>query len=61
MARNNNGLFVGVAAVGDWSLMVEYSGFVGVTASVMPPVWRGRTVVSHFKDISAMDRTVPAP
>ncbi|MEW1831878.1 DUF6461 domain-containing protein [Streptomyces sp. NPDC088196] len=48
-------LFVGVAAVGDWSLMVEHNGYIGVTDAAMLPVSRGRTVVSHFRNINAVD------
>ncbi|MFF4016864.1 DUF6461 domain-containing protein [Streptomyces sp. NPDC001843] len=47
--------FVGVAAVGEWSLMVEYNGYVGVSREVMLPVSRGRTVVSHFRNVNAVD------
>ncbi|WP_225837457.1 DUF6461 domain-containing protein [Streptomyces sp. NK08204] len=46
---------VGVAALGDWTLMVEYNGFVGTLADVMLPVSRGRTVVSHFRNVNAVD------
>jgi hypothetical protein len=49
-------LFVGVAAVGDWSLMVEHNGYLGVTGAAMLPVSRGRTVVSHFRNVNAVDR-----
>ncbi|WP_405838272.1 DUF6461 domain-containing protein [Streptomyces sp. NBC_01518] len=49
-------LFVGVAAVGDWSLMVEHNGYLGVTSAAMLPVSRGRTVVSHFRNVNAVDR-----
>jgi hypothetical protein len=48
-------LFVGVTAVGDWSLMVEFNGFLGVTPKAMLPVSRGRGVVSHFRNINAVD------
>jgi hypothetical protein len=48
-------LFVGVAAVGDWSLMVEHNGYLGVTSTAMLPVSRGRTVVSHFRNVNAVD------
>ncbi|MEU8969921.1 DUF6461 domain-containing protein [Streptomyces monashensis] len=47
-------LLVGVAAVGDWTLMVEYNGFVG-GRDVMLPVHPGRTVVSHFRNVNAVD------
>ncbi|MEV0482283.1 DUF6461 domain-containing protein [Streptomyces sp. NPDC050508] len=48
-------LFVGVAAVGDWSLMVEHNGYLGVTTAAMLPVSRGRTVVSHYRNVNAVD------
>ncbi|WP_055528270.1 DUF6461 domain-containing protein [Streptomyces graminilatus] len=48
-------MFVGVAAVGDWSLMVEYNGYVGIREAAMGPVSRGRTVVSHFRNVNAVD------
>lgn len=47
--------FVGVAAVGDWSLMVEYNGYLGVTDEAMLPVSHGHTVVSHFRNVNAVD------
>ncbi|MGW2487278.1 DUF6461 domain-containing protein [Streptomyces sp. NPDC001606] len=48
-------VLVGVAALGDWTLMVEYNGFLGTLADVMLPVSRGRTAVSHFRNINAVD------
>ncbi|WP_329034271.1 DUF6461 domain-containing protein [Streptomyces sp. NBC_00178] len=51
----DDGHFVGVTAVGDWSLMVEYNGFVGVTDALMLPISRGREVVSHFRNVNAVD------
>ncbi|MET7483718.1 DUF6461 domain-containing protein [Streptomyces sp. NPDC005538] len=53
--HNGDPLFVGAAAVGTWSLMVEHNGYVGITAETMLPVSRGRTVVSHFRNINAVD------
>ncbi|MFI6014350.1 DUF6461 domain-containing protein [Streptomyces sp. NPDC051243] len=47
--------FVGVTAVGDWSLMVEFNGYLGVTEEAMLPVSRGRRVVSHFRNVNAVD------
>ncbi|MFI2201225.1 DUF6461 domain-containing protein [Streptomyces sp. NPDC020192] len=49
-------LLVGVAAVGDWTLMVEYNGYVGTRDEVIRPLSRGRTVVSHFRNVNAVDR-----
>ncbi|WP_329212647.1 DUF6461 domain-containing protein [Streptomyces sp. NBC_00683] len=47
--------FVGIAPVGDWSLMVEYNGFLGIDIETMLPVSRGRTMVSHYRNINAVD------
>jgi hypothetical protein len=51
----DDGHFVGVAAVGDWSLMVEYNGYVGVTDALMKPLSLRRVVVSHFCNVNAVD------
>ncbi|MEV0246089.1 DUF6461 domain-containing protein [Nocardia sp. NPDC050712] len=48
-------LFVGVTAVGDWSVMLEFNGYLGSTSEVILPLSRGRTVVSHFRNINAVD------
>jgi hypothetical protein len=47
--------FVGATSVGEWALMVEYNGHLGVTERAMLPVSRGRTVVSHFRNVNAVD------
>jgi hypothetical protein len=48
-------LFVGATRVDDWSLMVEFNGYLGVTNEAMLPLSRGRTVVSHFLNVNAVD------
>ncbi|MEU4656242.1 DUF6461 domain-containing protein [Streptomyces sp. NPDC023723] len=48
-------LLVAAAPLGDWTLMAEINGYVGVTPSVMLPVSRSRTVVAHFRNINAVD------
>jgi hypothetical protein len=53
--REGDELFVGVAAVDDWSVMVEVNGYLGVTSSALRPVSRGRTVVAHHRNINALD------
>ncbi|MEU6144862.1 DUF6461 domain-containing protein [Streptomyces sp. NPDC047081] len=53
--REPSRLFVGCAVVGNWSLMAEFNGYLGVTNAVMLPVSRGRTVVSHFLNVNAVD------
>jgi hypothetical protein len=47
--------FVGATAVAGWTLMVEYNGHLGVTNAAMLPLSRGRTVVSHFRNVNAVD------
>ncbi|MDJ1133206.1 DUF6461 domain-containing protein [Streptomyces iconiensis] len=47
--------FVAIAPVGDWSLMVEYNGCVGIDGTMMLPISRGRVAVSHFLNINAVD------
>lgn len=54
-------LFVAVTAVGeggggDWTLAVEPNGYLGVTEEVVIPLSRGTTVVSHFRNVNAVDR-----
>ncbi|MDI5911106.1 MULTISPECIES: DUF6461 domain-containing protein [Streptomyces] len=49
-------LFVGATAIGHWTLMVEFNGYLGITDKAMLPVSRGRTVVSHFLNVNAVDR-----
>ncbi|MFI9047417.1 DUF6461 domain-containing protein [Streptomyces sp. NPDC053427] len=48
-------MFVGVASVGDWALMVEYNGYLGVTDEVAVPLSRGTRLVSHFRNVNAVD------
>ncbi|MEU9327258.1 DUF6461 domain-containing protein [Streptomyces canus] len=49
-------LFVGATAIGNWTLMVEFNGYLGITDKAMLPVSRGRTAVSHFLNVNAVDR-----
>lgn len=49
-------LFVGATAIRDWTLMVEFNGYLGVTDEAMLPLSRGRRVVSHFLNVNAVDR-----
>ncbi|WP_406214553.1 DUF6461 domain-containing protein [Streptomyces canus] len=49
-------LFVGATAIGHWTLMVESNGYLGITDKAMLPVSRGRTAVSHFLNVNAVDR-----
>jgi len=47
--------FVGVTSVGDWTLMVEANGWLGVSPELMAPISIGTTVVSHFRNVNAVD------
>ncbi|MEU8900223.1 DUF6461 domain-containing protein [Nocardia sp. NPDC048505] len=48
-------LFLGVTRVGEWALMVESNGYLGTISTVIQPLSRGRTVVSHFRNVNAVD------
>jgi hypothetical protein len=47
--------YVGATTVGDWALMIEYNGYLGIRDAAMVPLSRGRTVVSHFRNVNAVD------
>lgn len=50
-------LFVGVASVGEYTLMFEDNGYVGVTQQLMAPVSsEGVTVVAHYRNVNAVTR-----
>lgn len=44
--------FAGAASLGNWSLMYEPDGFLGVTDEAVLPLSRGRTVVTNHKSIA---------
>jgi hypothetical protein len=48
-------LFLGATAVGDWTLVVEPNGFLGVTEAAIVPLSRGTRLVSHFRNVNAVD------
>ena len=48
-------LFLAATAVGDWTLVVEPNGFLGITEAAVVPLSRGRRVVSHFRNVNAVD------
>jgi hypothetical protein len=54
------GLFIGVTTIpgddGDWALGVEINGYLGVTPEVMMPLSVGTRIVTHSRDIEAVDR-----
>ncbi|SEF78875.1 hypothetical protein SAMN05216223_10222 [Actinacidiphila yanglinensis] len=48
-------LLVGATALGDWTLVAEANGYVGITEALIRPLSAGTTVVSHFRNINAVD------
>jgi Family of unknown function (DUF6461) len=42
--------YVGATSLGEWTLMVEPNGFLGVTEKVIVPLSRGVRLVSHYKN-----------
>lgn len=56
-AYHDDSMLVGVTAIdGDWTLMVEHNGYLGVTDETMVAASRGRTIVAHFRNVNAVDR-----
>ena len=49
-------LFVGVAELDGWSVMFEDNGFVGITLDLMRPVSGATAVVSHLRNVNALDQ-----
>lgn len=55
-AHDGDRLLLGVAEVGGWSLAVEINGYLGVTEDLIRQVSRGTRLVSHFRNVNAVDR-----
>lgn len=51
-------LFVGLADLGAWTLMVEPHGHMGVTDAYAVPLSRGTTLVAHRRTATGADRFV---
>lgn len=51
--------FIGVTTVtgegADWALGIEVNGFLGVTEEVIVPLSAGTAVVSHYRNVNALD------
>ncbi|MFF4776802.1 DUF6461 domain-containing protein [Microtetraspora fusca] len=50
-----DGHFFGVVPVGDWILIVEPSGFLGVTREAIVPLSAGTRLVSHFRNVNSVN------
>ena len=48
-------LLVGATAVGNWTLVVEPNGYLGISEELAVEVSRGTTLVSHFRNVNAVD------
>ena len=59
-AHDDVRLFIGVTAVpgagGDWALGVEINGYLGVTPEAIVPLSAGTRVVSHYRNVNAVQR-----
>jgi hypothetical protein len=57
--RRDQRLAIGTTAVagdgGPWTLGVEWNGFIGVTDELMRPASVGTRIVSHFRNVNAVD------
>ncbi|GAB3143186.1 hypothetical protein GCM10027290_19150 [Micromonospora sonneratiae] len=47
---------VAATAVGDWALAVESNGYLGVTEKLVGRLSAGTRLVSHFRNVNAVDR-----
>lgn len=54
-SHHGDRLFAGVTAVGGWALMVEPNGYLGSIEEIIQPLSRQTTVVSHFRNVNAVD------
>ncbi|GAA2260928.1 hypothetical protein GCM10010430_51310 [Kitasatospora cystarginea] len=48
-------LFIAATEVGGWALAVEHYGHLGISVPVMEALSRGTRLVSHFRNINAVD------
>jgi hypothetical protein len=48
--------FLAVTQAAGWSMCLEVNGFIGVTEALIIPVSRGRRLVSHYRNVDAVDR-----
>jgi len=48
-------LFVAATAADGWALAVEPNGYLGITEEAAVPLSRGTTLVSHFRNVNAVD------
>lgn len=53
--HGGDGGFVAVAEVDGWALVLEPNGYVGVTPEIIAPLSRRRRLVSHFRNVNAVD------
>jgi len=54
--RTSNPYFIGAVAVGEWTLLVEDNGFMGVHLPTIGPLAAGTEVISHFGGVDGEDR-----
>ncbi|MEU6345900.1 DUF6461 domain-containing protein [Streptomyces sp. NPDC046977] len=47
--------YLGVAPLHDWSVLVEPNGYIGTLDGVLSRLSVGRTAVSHYRNVNAVD------
>lgn len=55
-AHDGDAQLVSATAVGDWALAVESNGYLGVTEELLGRLSAGTRLVSHFRNVNAVDR-----
>jgi hypothetical protein len=53
--HDGDGCYVAVTQVEGWALMLEPNGYIGVTEAIVAPLSRRRRLVSHFRNVNAVD------
>lgn len=48
-------LFIAATPLGGWALAVEPNGYLGITAPVLAALSAGTRLVSHFRNVNAVD------
>jgi hypothetical protein len=54
--RTHNPYFIGAVDLGEWTLLVEDNGFMGVHIPTVRPLSVGTQVISHYRGVDAEDR-----
>jgi hypothetical protein len=53
--HDGDGCYVAATTVDHWTLMFEPNGYIGVTPEIVVPLSRAARLVSHFRNVNAVD------